>query len=100
MKMDDWSRMARDIGEVYSHYEGFVVLHGTDTLAYTASALSFMLQNLGRTPAVYIIPSLTCCCCRQDSRGHRIPDSLLRDPQRRPGQHHQRPHLRCQLHHS
>ena len=51
MKMDDWSRMARDIGEVYSHYEGFVVLHGTDTLAYTASALSFMLQNLGRTPA-------------------------------------------------
>ena len=51
MKMDDWSRMARDIGEVYSHYEGFVVLHGTDTLAYSASALSFMLQNLGRTPA-------------------------------------------------
>ena len=33
----------------YDHYDGFVVLHGTDTMAYTASALSFMCENLGKT---------------------------------------------------
>jgi lysophospholipase len=44
MSMDDWSRIAQDIGEVYACYDGFVVLHGTDTLSYTASALSFMPQ--------------------------------------------------------
>ena len=32
----------------YDHYDGFVVLHGTDTMAYTASALSFMCENLGK----------------------------------------------------
>lgn len=36
----------------YNNYEGFVVLHGTDTMAYTASALSFMLENLGKTVIV------------------------------------------------
>ena len=33
---------------MYEKFDGFVVLHGTDTLAYTASALSFMLENLGK----------------------------------------------------
>ncbi len=40
--------MAQDVQSYYSQYHGFVVLHGTDTMAYTASALSFMLQNLGK----------------------------------------------------
>jgi L-asparaginase/Glu-tRNA(Gln) amidotransferase subunit D len=35
--------------QAYELYDGFVVLHGTDTLAYTASALSFMFENLGKT---------------------------------------------------
>ena len=34
--------------ENYTKYDGFVILHGTDTMAYTASALSFMLENLGK----------------------------------------------------
>lgn len=42
----DWSRMVRIIAEHYNEYDGFVILHGTDTMAYTASALSFMLENL------------------------------------------------------
>ncbi len=46
--MEDWARMARDIERYYSKFQGFVILHGTDTMAYTASALSFMLQNLGK----------------------------------------------------
>ena len=46
--MDDWIQIAGDIRENYSKYDGFVILHGTDTLAYTSSALSFMLENLGK----------------------------------------------------
>lgn len=38
--------MARAIEENFDRFDGFVVLHGTDTMSYTASALSFMLENL------------------------------------------------------
>ncbi len=48
LSMEDWARMARDIERYYFKFQGFVILHGTDTMAYTASALSFMLQNLGK----------------------------------------------------
>jgi L-asparaginase len=41
-----WSKLARKIKDNYDSYEGFVILHGLDTMAYTAAALSFMLQNL------------------------------------------------------
>ncbi len=43
-----WVELARVIEESYDRYEGFVVLHGTDTMVYTASALSFMLEGLGK----------------------------------------------------
>lgn len=43
-----WSLIVRSIAENYDNYDGFVVLHGTDTMAYTASALSFMLRNLSK----------------------------------------------------
>ncbi|KAI7897783.1 asparaginase-domain-containing protein [Cokeromyces recurvatus] len=45
----DWVRIAADIKENYELYDAFIVLHGTDTMAYTASALSFMLEELGKT---------------------------------------------------
>jgi len=41
-----WAQLVKIISERYSQYDGFVILHGTDTMAYTASALSFMLENL------------------------------------------------------
>lgn len=46
MTPQHWQDIAADIAQQYDHYDGFVVLHGTDTMAYTASALSFMLENL------------------------------------------------------
>ena len=46
MSPDDWQRIAIDIQEHYQDFDGFVVLHGTDTMAYTSSALSFMFENL------------------------------------------------------
>ncbi|MCE2570043.1 asparaginase [Motilimonas eburnea] len=45
---DDWQRIADDIAANYQKYDGFVILHGTDTMAFTASALSFMLKDLAK----------------------------------------------------
>ncbi|XP_049878141.1 L-asparaginase 1-like [Pectinophora gossypiella] len=44
----EWEKIAIDIKKHYDLFDGFVVLHGTDTLAYTASALSFIFENLGK----------------------------------------------------
>ena len=49
METHHWVKIATDIEKHYQAYDGFVVLHGTDTMAYTASALSFMLVNLRKT---------------------------------------------------
>ncbi len=46
MSPNDWQFIADDIKAQYNNFDGFVVLHGTDTMAYTASALSFMFSNL------------------------------------------------------
>ena len=43
-----WLRIAQIIGGRYAEFDGFVVLHGSDTMAYTASALSFLLENLAK----------------------------------------------------
>lgn len=45
----DWVRIATEIELNYYTFDAFVVLHGTDTMAYTSSALSFMLEDLGKT---------------------------------------------------
>jgi L-asparaginase len=44
----DWKKMADIIADVYDQYDGFIILHGTDTMAFTSSALSFMFENLGK----------------------------------------------------
>lgn len=46
MTPDLWAKIVHIIADKYDKYDGFVILHGTDTMAYTASALSFMLENL------------------------------------------------------
>ena len=48
MTPEDWQHIADDIQAHYDDYDGFVILHGTDTMAFTASALSFMLENLSK----------------------------------------------------
>jgi L-asparaginase len=48
MQPHHWETIAEGVAKNYSDYDGFVVAHGTDTMAYTASALSFALQNLGK----------------------------------------------------
>lgn len=48
MTLNDWNSIAKDIAKEYANFDGFVVFHGTDTMAYTASALSFMLEHLAK----------------------------------------------------
>jgi len=48
VRPEHWQEMANIIYENYDKYSGFVILHGSDTMAYTASALSFMLENLSK----------------------------------------------------
>jgi L-asparaginase len=66
-----WVKMAEIIEENYKDFDGFVVLHGTDTMAYTASALSFMLENLGK-PVVITGSQLPIGLMRTDGREHLI----------------------------
>ena len=69
----DWSYLAELVGEHYFDYDGFVIVHGTDTMAYTASALSFMLQGLGKPVVVTgsIIP-----LCEVPARRLHVPEGL------------------------
>jgi len=48
MRPEDWVRIAKAIYENYRSYDSFLVLHGTDTMAYTAAALAFSLRGLGK----------------------------------------------------
>ncbi len=48
MEFEDWVQIANDIAENYDQFDAFIVLHGTDTMAYATSALSFMLVNLAK----------------------------------------------------
>lgn len=48
IRPDDWKKIVKCISENHKEFDGFVVLHGTDTMAYTASALAFMLENLDK----------------------------------------------------
>ncbi|HEY0977290.1 MAG TPA: type I asparaginase [Flavobacteriales bacterium] len=48
MRPKDWARIATIIGDAYGEHDGFVVLHGSDTMAYTASALSYLLEGLDK----------------------------------------------------
>ncbi|KAI6022763.1 asparaginase-domain-containing protein [Pisolithus marmoratus] len=49
IEMNDWIRIATEIELNYTGFDAFVILHGTDTMSYTSSALSFLLEDLGKT---------------------------------------------------
>lgn len=71
VKPQYWVRIARTIEEHYADYDGFLVLHGTDTMAYTASALSFMLENLQK-PVILTGSQLPIGTLRTDGKENLI----------------------------
>lgn len=68
---DNWVTLARLIRDNYARYDGFVVLHGTDTMSYSASALSFMLENLSK-PVVFTGSQIPIGVLRTDGRENLI----------------------------
>ncbi len=76
MRPEDWVRIAEAIRNRYEDYDGFVVVHGTDTMAYTASALSFLLDGLAR-PVVLTGSQLPLSHVRTDGREHLITSLIL-----------------------
>jgi L-asparaginase len=72
----DWLTIANDISARHSEYDGFVVLHGTDTMAYTASALPFMLQGLQK-PVIITGAQIPLCRIRNDARENLITALLI-----------------------
>ncbi len=63
----DWVRMGQTVYDHYQDYDGFVILHGTDTMAYSASALSFMLENVSK-PIVFTGSQLPVGVLRSDAK--------------------------------
>lgn len=71
MTIDHWNEIAETIFDQYQKYDGFVVLHGTDTMSYTASALSFMLGGLQK-PIVFTGSQLPIGIIRTDGKENLI----------------------------
>ena len=71
MHPNHWVRLVDIIEKTYSSYDGFVVLHGSDTMSYTASALSFMLENLNK-PVIFTGSQLPLGVLRTDGRENFI----------------------------
>jgi L-asparaginase len=68
---EEWIKMASVIEENYDQYDGFVVLHGTDTMSYSASALSFILENLAK-PVIFTGSQLPIGSFRTDAKENLI----------------------------
>jgi L-asparaginase len=71
VSIENWVDMARLIRDNYSRYDGFVILHGTDTMSYSASALSFMLENLAK-PVIFTGSQIPIGILRTDGRENLI----------------------------
>lgn len=67
----NWIEIAQLIEKYYNDYDGFVVLHGTDTMAYSAAALSFMLSNLTK-PVIFTGSQLPVGVLRSDAKENLI----------------------------
>ena len=71
MTSEHWVNLAKLIKKSYDHYDGFVILHGTDTMSYSASALSFMIQGLHK-PIIFTGSQLPIGVIRTDGKENLI----------------------------
>ena len=74
--LEEWNNIAKIIYENYDNYSGFVVLHGTDTMAYTASALSFILCGLDK-PVILTGSQIPLSELRSDGRDNLITSVMI-----------------------
>lgn len=71
-----WTQLAEIIEENYEKFDGFVILHGTDTMAYSASALSFMLEDLNK-PVIFTGAQLPISALRTDGKDNLITSIII-----------------------
>lgn len=71
-----WTQIGQDLYDHYDDYDGFIVLHGTDTMAYSASALSFLFRNLGK-PILFTGSQVPLAELRTDARENLVTSLLL-----------------------
>jgi L-asparaginase len=86
IRPDNWAKMANTVADNYDRYDGFVILHGTDTMSYSASALSFMIEHLGK-PIVFTGSQLPVGVLRSDAKENlltAIEIAAAEDPSGRP----------------
>ncbi len=76
MSVKEWNKIGKLVAGNYDNYDGFVILHGTDTMAYTASALSFMFKGL-KKPVVLTGSQIPLCEVRSDGRDNLITSMLI-----------------------
>ncbi|MCH1548108.1 MAG: asparaginase [Flavobacteriaceae bacterium] len=76
ISIDNWIELIKLLEENYSKFDGFVILHGTDTMSYTASALSFLIQNLSK-PIILTGSQLPLGDLRTDAKEHIITSIQL-----------------------
>jgi L-asparaginase len=76
ISIETWTRIAEIIERNYEAFDGFVVLHGTDTMAYSASALSFMLENLAK-PVIFTGAQLPIGAIRTDGKENLITSLVI-----------------------
>lgn len=76
MNPEYWVKLVSIIEESYEEYDGFVVLHGSDTMSYTASALSFMMENLAK-PVIFTGSQLPIGDLRTDAKENMITSIQL-----------------------
>ena len=76
IRYEQWNLIADAIAEKYDAFDGFVVLHGTDTLAYSASALSFMLEGLSK-PVIFTGSQIPLCELRSDGKDNLITSLII-----------------------
>lgn len=74
--IDEWNNIGKEISDRYEDYDGFVVLHGTDTMSYTASALSFMLEGSNK-PVIFTGAQIPLCELRSDGRDNLINSVII-----------------------
>ena len=76
MAVKDWNKIGEEIAKRYDDFDGFVVLHGTDTMAYTAAALSFMLKNLDK-PVILTGSQIPLCEVRSDGQDNIVTSLII-----------------------
>ncbi|MCI9469395.1 MAG: asparaginase [Oscillospiraceae bacterium] len=76
MAVHEWNKIGQAVANLYELYDGFVILHGTDTMAYSASALSFMLDGLAK-PVIFTGSQIPLCELRSDGRDNIINSLII-----------------------